>query len=84
MTRRCDDTVDKSHQRPAVWKVRPTASAVLPVLDHFCWTHFLGEVDWCSTGCTASWCHRLSSIPNLAFQARPPASHHRVPFLCFE
>ena len=25
-------------------------------LDHFCFTHFLGEVDWCSTGCTASWC----------------------------
>ena len=21
--------------------------------------HFLGEVDWCLTGCTASWCHRL-------------------------
>jgi len=37
----------EGHQQPAVWKVLPTASAVLPVLDHFCWTHFLGEVDWC-------------------------------------
>ena len=44
----------EGHQRPAIWKVLPTASAVLPVLDHSCWTHFLGEVDWCSTGCTAS------------------------------
>ena len=60
--------------------LRWTASAVLPVLDHSCWTHFLGEVDWCSTGCTASWCHRLCSISNLAFQARLRASHHRVLF----
>ena len=29
------------HQRPAVRKVLPTASAVLPVLDHFGWTHIL-------------------------------------------
>ena len=44
------------------------------------WTHFLVEMDWRSTGCTASWCHRLCSIPNLAFQARLRASHHRVLF----
>ena len=54
----------EGHQRPAVWKVLPTASAVSPVLDHSCWTHFLGEVDWRSTGCTASWCHRLCSNPS--------------------
>ena len=58
--------------------------AVLPVLDRSYWTHFLVEVDWCSTGWTASWCHRLCSIPNLAFQAHLRVSHHRVPFLCFE
>jgi len=29
------------------------------------WPHFLGEADWRSTGCTASWCHRLCSISNL-------------------
>ena len=68
----------------AVWKALPTASAVLPVLDHSCWTQFLGEVDLCSTNCTASWCHRLCSIPNWVFQAHLRASHHRVPFLCFE
>ena len=39
----------EGHQRPAVWKVLPTASAFISVL-----------------------------------QARPRASHHRVPFLCFE
>ena len=30
--------------------------------------------------CVSGWCHRLCSIPNLAFQAHPRASHHRVPF----
>jgi hypothetical protein len=47
------------------------------VLDHSCWTHFLGEVDWCSTGCTASWCHRLCSIPNLAVRRRQDLSNMR-------
>jgi len=42
---------------------------------------FLGEVDWCSTGCTASCCHRLRSTPNLAFQAHLRASHCRVPLM---
>ena len=75
----------EGQQRPAVWKTLPAASAVLPVLDHSCWMHYLGhgevtEVDWCSTGCTASWCHRLCSIPNLAFQAHLWTSHHRVSF----
>ena len=60
--------------------LRWTASAVLPVLDHSCWTNFPGEVDWRSTGCTASCCHRLCSIPNLAFQARLRTSHYRVLF----
>ena len=72
------------HQRPAVWKALPTASVVSPVLDHSCSTHFLGEVDWCSTDYIVSWCPRLHSIPNLIFQAHLRASHHWVPFLCFE
>jgi len=71
----------EGHQWPAVWKALPTASAVSPVLDHSCWTYFLGEVDWCSTGCTASWCHRFCSIQNLAISAHLRASHHRVPSL---
>jgi len=74
----------EGHQRPTVWKALRTASAILPVLEHSCSTHFLGEVDWCSTGCTASWCLRLCSITNLAFQAHLRASNHRVLFLCFE
>jgi len=74
----------EGHQRPAIWKALSTTSAVSPVLNHSCWTRFLDEVDWCSIGCTASWCHRLCSIPNLAFQAHLRASHHRVPFSCFE
>ena len=75
----------EGHQRPAVWKALPTASAISPVLDHSCsGTHFPGEVDWCSTDCTASWCHRLCSIPNLAFPAHLRASHYRIPFSCFE
>ena len=45
----------EGHQRPAGWKALPTASAVLSMLDHSCRTHFLGEVDWCSTSCTACW-----------------------------
>jgi len=72
----------QGQQRPAVWKTLPTASTVLPVLDHSCWMHFVSEVDWCSIGCTASWCHRLCSIPYLSFQMHVRASHHRVPFLC--
>jgi len=41
-------TEAEGYQRPAVWKVLPIASVDLPVLDHSCWTHFLGEVDWCA------------------------------------
>jgi len=59
------------------------ASAVSPVLDCFCWTHFIGDVDWCSTGCIASWCHHLCFSPNVGFQAHLRASHHKVPFSCF-
>jgi len=57
----------ENHQRPAVWKVLSTASAVVPVLDHSCWTHFLGAVDWRSTGCTASWCHRMLDFLSFSF-----------------
>ena len=51
---------------PKVEKALPTATAaVSPVLDHFCWTHFLGEVNWCSTGCTQ---RRRSVIAFAPFQ----------------
>ena len=50
------------------------------MLDHSCWTHCLGEVGRCSTGCTVCWCPHLCSIPNLASSG---VSFHRKLFeLC--
>jgi len=71
------------YQRPEGWNALPTVSTVSPVLDNLCWMHFLGEVEWCSTGCTVSWCPNLCFLPKVAFQAHLRASHHSIPLSCF-